>query len=48
MTTKELMNHTAKIKNFCKKTWVFTRTFTRKGIEFNIRVIKALKYSITH
>lgn len=30
-----------------KKCWVFTRNFIRKGMEFSVRVIKALKYSIT-
>ena len=36
----------SKFKNLCKKTWVLTRNFIRKGMELNIRVIKALKYSI--
>lgn len=38
----------SKLKIACKKSWLFTKNFIRKGIEFNIRVIKALKYSITH
>ena len=36
-----------KFKITCKKSWLFTKNFIRKGMEFNIRVIKALKYSIT-
>lgn len=36
-----------KFKIACKKSWLFTKNFIRKGMEFNIRVIKALKYSIT-
>lgn len=38
----------SKLKNVCKKTWEVTKCVIRKGIEFEVRVIKALKYSITH
>ena len=38
----------SKFKIACKKSWVFTRNFIRKGLEFEVRVIKALKYSIRH
>ena len=37
----------SKFKIACKKSWLFTKNFIRKEMEFNIRVIKALKYSIT-
>ena len=43
--TKELMSD-LKLKIACKKSWEFTKNFIRKGIEFEVRVIKALKYSI--
>ena len=39
---------TSSFKIACKKSWEFTKNFIRKGIEFEVRVIKALKYSITH
>ena len=42
---KELMRD-SKLKNICKKSWEFTKNFIRKGIEFEVKVIKALKYSI--
>ena len=32
----------------CKRFWEFALNFIRKGIEFEVRVIKALKRSITH
>lgn len=38
----------SKFKIACKKSWEFTKNFIRKGIEFEVRVIKALKRSITH
>ena len=38
----------SKFKFACKKSWEFTKNFIRKGIEFEVRVIKALKRSITH
>lgn len=38
----------SKFKIACKKSWEFTKNFIRKGIEFEVIVIKALKYSITH
>ena len=33
------------IKSVSKKTWVFTRNFIHKDLEFKFRVIKALNYS---
>ena len=42
---KELMSD-SKLKNICKKSLEFTKNFIRKGIEFEVKVIKALKYSI--
>ena len=38
----------SKFKIACKKSWEFTKNFIRKGLEFEVRVIKALKYSIRH
>ena len=38
----------SKFKIACKKSWEFTKNFIRKGIEFEVRVIKVLKRSITH
>ena len=37
-----------KFKIACKKFWEFTKNFIRKGIEFEVKVIKALKRSTTH
>lgn len=31
----------------CKKTWNFTKNTIRKGMEFQVKVIKALKRVIT-
>ena len=42
--TKEMSD--SNFKNLCKKTWVLIRNSIRKGMELDIRVIKALKYSI--
>lgn len=44
LTLKELETMSDSI---FKKCWVFERNFIRKGMEFSVRVIKALKYSIT-
>lgn len=46
--TKNLKELDSKFKIACKKSWEFTKNFIRKGIEFEVRVIKALKRSIIH